>query len=140
MMKKWISLMLVALMLLVAAPVAMAEPEITEDSIVTIVVCKNSANVREKATSDSKKLGEAPVGNTYKLLAVQGDWYKIQFTKSKAGFVYKKFIKVGKKGDVPSGKTATIVGAPKDGVNIRNKPNSSTGKILGVAWNATPSR
>ena len=113
MMKKWISLLLVGLMLLGAAPVAMADPEITEDSVAIIVNCKNSANVREFATSDSKKLGEAPRGKVFKLLAKDGDWYKIQFTSSKTGFVYKKFVKVAKKSDLPTGKS----------------------KILGVAYN-----
>ncbi len=133
MMKKWISLLLVALMLLAVAPVAMADPEITEDSIATIVNCKNSANVREQATSDSKKLGEAPRGRTYKLLAVEGDWYRIQFKTDKAGYVYKKYVQVGKKGDAPKTDTATVTNAP-NGVNIRAKASSSS-KILGVAYN-----
>jgi len=133
MMKKWISLLLVALMLLAVAPVAMADPEITEDSILTIVNCKNSANVREQANADSKKLGEAPRGKSYKLLALEGDYYKIQFTKEKAGYVYKKFGQVGKKGDAPLKDTATVTNAP-DGVNIRAKASSSS-KILGVAYN-----
>ena len=133
MMKKWISLLLVGLMLLGAAPVAMADPEITEDSVAIIVNCKNSANVREFATSDSKKLGEAPRGKVFKLLAKDGDWYKIQFTSSKTGFVYKKFVKVAKKSDLPTGKTATVTNAP-NGVNIRAKASSKS-KILGVAYN-----
>ncbi len=131
MMKKWISLLLVALVLLGAAPFTLAEPEINEDSIVIIVNCKNSANVREKATSDSKKLGAAKRGNTYKLLAVDGNWYKIQYTKEKAGYVFHKYVKVGKKGDIPTGKIATVTNAP-NGVNIRQTPN---GKILGEAHN-----
>ena len=132
-MKKWISLLLVALMLLAVAPAAMADPEITEDSIITIVNCTNSANVREQATSDSKKLGEAPRGKSYKLLAVEGDWYKIQFKTDKVGYVYKKFVQVGKKGDTPKKDTVTVTNAP-DGVNIRAKASSSS-KILGVAYN-----
>ena len=128
MMKKWISLLLVGLMLLGAAPVAMADPEITEDSVAIIVNCKNSANVREFATSDSKKLGEAPRGKVFKLLAKDGDWYKIQFTSSKTGFVYKKFVKVAKKSDLPTGKTATVTNAP-NGVNIRAKASSKSKKL-----------
>lgn len=132
-MKKWISLLLVALMLMAIAPVAMADPEITADSIITIVNCRNSANVREKATSASNKLGEASRGNTYQLLAVEGDWYKIQYKKDQAGFVYKKFVQVGKKGDAPLKDTVTVTNAP-NGVNIRAKAKSS-GKVLGVAYN-----
>ncbi len=129
-MKKWISLMLAALMLLAVAPVVMADPEITEDSIVTIVNCNNYANVHESASKDSKVLGWAPRGNTYKLLAAEGDYYKIEY-KSTTGYVHKKLAKVGKKGTTPSGKIATVTNAP-NGVNIRQKPN---GKILGEAHN-----
>ena len=133
MMKKWISLLLVVLILVAAAPFAMADPEITEDSIVTIVNCNNSANVREKASSDSKKLGEARRGYTFQLLGIEGDWYKIQFKKDVKGYVYKKFVKVGKKGDAPVVDTATVTNAP-NGVNIRAKASSSS-EILGVAHN-----
>ena len=133
MMKKWISLLLVALLLMAFAPVAMADPEITEDSIVTIINCNNSANVRQAATSDSKKLGEARRGYRFQLLAVEGDWYKIQFKKDVTGYVYKKFVKVGKKSDAPLSDTATVTNAP-NGVNIRAKASSSS-KILGVAYN-----
>ena len=133
MMKKWISLLLVALMLMALAPVAMAAPEITEDSIVTIVNCRNSANVRQKADSNSKKLGEAARGKTYQLLALEGDWYKIQYTKDQAGFVYKKYAQVGKKGEAPKNDTVTVTNAP-NGVNIRAKAKSSS-KILDVAQN-----
>jgi len=133
MMKKRISLVLVAVMLLALAPLAMADPEITEDSIVTIVNCKNSANVREQASSSSKKLGEARRGKTFQLLAVEGNWYKIQFTKTQAGYVFHKFVKVGKKGDAPLVDIVTVTNAP-NGVNIRAKASSSS-KILGVAHN-----
>ena len=133
MMKKMISFLLVALMLMAFVPVAMADPEITADSIVTIVNCRNSANVREKANSTSKKLGEARRGNTFQLLAVEGDWYKIQYRKEQPGFVYKKYVQVGKKGDAPLKDTVTVTNAP-NGVNIRAKAKSSS-KILDVAHN-----
>ena len=125
--------MLVALMLLAIVPVTMAAPEINEDSIAIIVNCKNSANVRAKASSNSKKLGEAARGSSYKLLAADGDWYKIQYTKSKTGFVFHKYVKVGKKGDEPSSSKVTVTNAP-NGVNIRAKASSKS-NILGVAYN-----
>ena len=133
MMKKMISLLLVALMLVALAPVAMADPEITADSIVTIVNCRNSANVREKASSASTKLGEAQRGKTFQLLAVEGDWYKIQYKTDVTGYVYKKYVQVGKKGDAPLKDTVTVTNAP-NGVNIRAKAKNS-GKVLGVANN-----
>jgi uncharacterized protein YgiM (DUF1202 family) len=122
-----------ALMLIAAAPVAMADPEITEDSILTIVNVKHSANVREQATSDSKKLGEAKKGKTFKLLDVDGDWYKIQYTTSKVGYVFHEYGKVGKKGDSSLSGTGTVV-KESGRVNIRSKP-STKGDILGTAVN-----
>ena len=138
MMKKWISLLLVALMVFAVAPVTMADPVITEDSIVTIINCKKYANVHATADKSSEVIGWAPLGNTYKLLAAEGDYYKIQFTSSKVGYVSKKLCKVGKKGDIPSGaKIATLVREPDsgNGVNIRDAASSKTGKILGIAHN-----
>lgn len=132
-MKKWVSLLLIALILLAAAPVAMADPEITEDSIITIVNCKNYANVHELADKGSKVLGWAPRGNIYKLLAAEGNYYKIQYKKETVGYVHKSLAKVGKKTDPPTGKIATVTNAP-DGVNIRAKASSKS-KILGVAYN-----
>ena len=76
-MKKWISLLLVALVLLTFAPMTMAEP-ITEDSVVIILNCKNSVNFRKAASSSSTKLGDLKRGAVCKLLAVEGDWYKIE--------------------------------------------------------------
>ena len=139
MMKKWISLLLVALMVLAVAPVAMADPEITEDSIVTIINVKNYANVHAAASKSSEVLGWAPVGNTYKLLAAEGDFYKIQYKSDKVGYVHKTLCKVGKKGDIPSGsKIATLVNEPSsgNGVNIRTSPSSKTSSnIVGIAHN-----
>ena len=133
-MKKWISLFLVVLTLLAFAPVAMADPEIDADSVITIINCKNSANVHSKADSKSKKLGEAKRGKTFQLLAAEGDYYKIQFKSDVQGYVYKKFGKMGKKGDVPDPKTnVTVTNAP-NGVNIRAKASTNS-TILGVAHN-----
>ena len=133
--KKWISFLLIVLMLIGAAPVTMADPEITEDSVAIIVNCRKSANVHKKASKKSKKLGEAKRGSAYKLLAHEGSYYQIQFTKKKTGYVHQKYVKVGKKGDVPpaSSKKVMVTNAPY-GVNVRAKASSKS-NILGVANN-----
>ena len=131
--RKWLCIVLAVLMLIPVAPVVMADPEIDENSIVTIVNVRNSANVREQATSESNLLGVARRGKTYKLLALEGEgkWYKIQYTSDKVGYVFHLYVKVGKKGDTPLSGTATVV--KKTGrVNIRSKP-STKGDILGAA-------
>ena len=102
---------------------------------VTITNC-TSANVRQSADSNSNKLGEAKRGKTFPLLAVEGKWYKIQYTSSQVGYVYYEYVKTGKAGEAtpkPTGNTVTVVNA-KNGVNIRAKASSSS-KILGVAEN-----
>lgn len=131
-MKKWLCFVLTALMLFAAAPVAMAEP-ITENSILTIVNVKHSANVREQATSNSKKLGEAKRGKTYQLLAQEGNWYKIQYTAEKVGYVFHRYGKVGKKGEAPLSGIGTVVTDASE-VNIRAKP-SIKATILGTTVN-----
>lgn len=134
--RKWLCIVLAVLMLIAAAPVAMADPEITEDSIVTIVNVKHSVNVRESASSESNKLGEAKKGKTFKLLAVEGEgkWYKIQYKSDKVGYVFHLYVKVGKKGEQPVTGKGTVV---KDTgrVNIRSKPSTKGDNIVGTAVN-----
>ena len=104
-----------------------------EGSTVTIVNCDTSVNVRAKATSSSKKIGDAKKGKTYKLLAVAGNWYKIQYTSSTAGYVFHTYVKVGKSSDAPAGNVGTIVNV-NTAVNIRAKASSDS-KKLGTAVN-----
>jgi len=127
-MKKWISLLLVALVLLTFAPMTMAEP-ITEDSVVIILNCKNSVNFRKAASSSSTKLGDLKRGAVCKLLAVEGDWYKIEY-KSQTGYVFKSYVKQGKKDTILKSGEAMVTYAPKGSVNIYEKAGS---KKLGTA-------
>ena len=131
--RKWICFVLAAVMLLATAPVAMAQEKlvINENSIVTIVNCENSVNVRDRATSNSLSLGEAQKGEIFQLLAVEGNWYKIQFTKDQTGYVFHYYAKLGSMTDFTG--IGTVVNAP-DGVNIREKASSKS-EILGVAQN-----
>lgn len=99
----------------------------------TIVNCNKAANVREKATDDSKLLGTAKRGTTYKVLAKAGNWVKIQYTSEKAGYVFKTYIKLAdESSEPPTGeRTATIVNC-KVAVNVRAKASSKS-KLLGTA-------
>ena len=113
-MKKWISLLLVALTLLAFAPVTMADP-ITEDSVVIILNCKNSAYLRGSASKSGNKLADVKRGSVCKLLAIDGDWYKIEY-KSKTGFVNKNYVKQGKKDTILKSGYAMLTYAPDGGV------------------------
>ncbi len=107
-----------------------------DGSTVTIVNCKSWVNVREKATSSSKKLGTAKKGKTFKLLAVEGKWYKIQYTSGKVGYVFHSYVKVGS-GTAPapdpdptpiSGDKGYIVNCHTC-VNVRKKASSNSTKL-----------
>ena len=105
-----------------------------DGSIVTIVNCKTSVNVRSKATSSSAKLGQAKKGKTYKLLGVEGSWYKIQYTADKVGYVFHSYVKVGS-GTAPApdpdpvpGQKGYIVNC-RTAVNVRKRATSSSTKL-----------
>ncbi len=99
----------------------------------TIVNCKVAANVREKATSNSKLLGTAKRGKTYEVLATAGSWVKIRYDAGTDGYVFKTYIRIGSEGTDPgpSGKTAMIVNC-REAVNVREKATSKS-KLLGTA-------
>ena len=108
-----------------------------DGSTVTIVNCNSWVNVRTKASSSSKKLGTAKKGKVFKLLGVEGKWYKIQYTSDKVGYVFHSYVKVGS-GTAPtpdptpvSGDTGTIHNCTS-WVNVREKASSSS-KKLGTA-------
>ena len=103
-----------------------------EGKVGTIVNCRTSTNVREKATSDSEKLGTAKRGEQFKVLATAGNWVKIQYKTDKAGYVFKTYIKVtNESSEQPvEGKRGMIVNC-KYAVNVRAKASDSS-KILGT--------
>ena len=57
------------------------------------VKCQNHINVREKATKESKLLGTAKNGETFKVLGKSGNWIKIDFN-GQEGYVYKTYFKI----------------------------------------------
>ena len=97
-----------------------------------IVKCKNYVNVREKASSSSKKLGNLRRGEEVSVISISGKWVKIAY-KGGTAYVFGEYVSSAKPDYAVVGKTATIVNA-ENGVNIRAKATSSS-KILGVAYN-----
>ncbi|MBQ3652665.1 MAG: SH3 domain-containing protein, partial [Clostridia bacterium] len=92
----------------------------------------NYVNVREKADSSSKILGNLRRGEEVSVISVGEKWVKIAY-KDGTGYVFGEYVSSAKPDYAVVGKTATIVNA-EDGVNIRAKASSSS-KILGVAYN-----
>jgi uncharacterized protein YgiM (DUF1202 family) len=54
----------------------------TETTVSGKVKATTNVNVRKEASQTSTKLGTAVAGNTYELLGVEGEWYKINFNGS----------------------------------------------------------
>ncbi len=104
-----------------------------EGKVGTIVNCRTAANVREKATSDSKLLGTVKKGETFTVTATAGNWVKIKYSGDAEGYVYKSYIRIKDKdaGTQTDGRTAMIVNC-KYAVNVRAKASSKS-KILGTA-------
>lgn len=141
-MKKALGLILAAVLLLSALPVA-AIAEETDQTVTatevnekaqkgTIVNCKTAANVRAKASSKSELLGKAKKGETYTVLGTSGNWVKIDYN-GKDGYVFNRYISVkGTPDDTPvEGKQGRIVNC-KTAANVRAKASSKS-KLLGTA-------
>ena len=113
-----------------------------EGSTVTIVNCKTSVNVRAKATSSSKKLGQAKKGKVFKLLGIEGNWYKIQYTADQVGYVFHTYGKVGSgtppapdpgpgpdPGPAPGPGEKGYIANCRNSVNVRKKATSASTKL-----------
>ena len=105
--------------------------------IVTIVNCKNSVNVRKGPSSKTAKIGTALKGTKYKLLEVDGYWYKIQYKTNVAGYVFIDYVKMGRgtpsqdePEPEPSGdeRIITIINC-KTACNVRRGGSTSYAKI-----------
>ena len=106
-------------------------------NIATIVHCRVSVNVRSGPGTNNSKIGTAPKGEQYTCLGVSddGNWYKIQYTSSKEGYVHKDYIELStgsaSQPDEPTGQTVTIVHC-NEWVNVREGAGTNT-KKLGTA-------
>ena len=106
-------------------------------NIATIVNCRVSVNVRSGPGTSNSKIGTAPKGEQYTCLGVSddGNWYKIQYTSSKEGYVYKDYIELStgsaSEPDEPTGQTVTIINC-NEWVNVREGAGTNT-KKLGTA-------
>lgn len=58
------------------------------------VVLADRLNVREKPDVESKRMGYIDNGEKVKLLEKDGDWLKVQYTGSKAGYVAAEYVTV----------------------------------------------
>ena len=107
------------------------DPEPTGKTL-TIVNCNEWVNVRAGGNSSTAKIGTAPKGAKYSYLGKSGNYYKIQYTASKVGFVHKKYAKISGSDPEPSGDmVVSIVNCHTD-CNVRAGASSNTA-LLGTA-------
>ena len=64
----------------------------------TVVNCQRRVNVRAKANGASQQIGFAHLGAKYRIIGESGDWYQIQYTSSKVGYIWKTYLST-KSGD-----------------------------------------
>ena len=93
-----------------------------------IVNCKKAVNVRAKATKDSKLLGTAEKGETFRVLGKSGKWIKVDFN-GKTGYIYHTYIKLIDEKEAVKGKIGKIV---DDDICVREMPKSRS-TLLGTA-------
>lgn len=115
-----------------------------------VVNCKKRVNVRSQPSGASKQVGYANLGARYRILGQVGNWYKIQYSSSKEGYIWASYLEL-------STVTASYVSAgastPTDGgttttptkvtitncnsyVNVRKGAGTSTEKIGTAALNS----
>ena len=118
---------------LVAEAVLEVTPATTTATMATVVNCNESVNVRKGPSSSTKKLGTAPKGAQFKVLGVEGDWYKVQYTATSAGYIHKNYISTQSVTETPEtpvikpagdNEIVTIVNC-KVSVNVRSGAGTS---------------
>lgn len=59
-----------------------------------VVNCKKRVNVRSQPSGASKQVGYANLGARYKILGQVGNWYKIQYSSSKEGYIWATYLEL----------------------------------------------
>ena len=118
---------------LVAEAVLEVTPATTTATMATVVNCSESVNVRKGPSSSTTKLGTAKKDAQFKVLGVEGDWYKVQYTATSAGYIHKNYISTQSVTETPEtpvikpagdNEIVTIVNC-KVSVNVRSGAGTS---------------
>lgn len=116
-----------------------------------VVNCKKRVNVRSQPSGASKQVGYANLGARYKVLGQVGNWYKIQYSSSKEGYIWASYLELssvtasyvsaGASTSTGGGSTTTTptkvtITNCNSYVNVRKGAGTSTEKIGTAALNA----
>lgn len=96
------------------------------------ITSKNAVNVYSGPGREYKFIGEAMSTNTYDFIGQDGDWYCIQFTSEKRGYVPVKYstIEGGLVWRGGIGEVAAVVrNTHYNALNVRNKPDKDSSVI-----------
>ena len=117
---------------------AAAEAEAQEEANSFNGTVTGKINVREKADSSSKKLGQIEKGTTIKIYAKEGDFYKFDYNGTKA-YIAAEYVKTGDatEQEPEEEEQPTTTASLEKGtvvtlnatVNIRSKMDSSSSKV-----------
>ena len=55
----------------------------------------SSANIRQKPTTSSEKIGKAKNGDTFEFVSLDSDWYEVKLADGSTGFISAEYIKEG---------------------------------------------
>lgn len=111
---------------------------------VTGTVTEITVNVREKATTKSKKIMYVTQDDKVEVLEKEGEWYKIQY-KKKTGYILGKYIKVNDKELTSKNKSESKVEEPVEelkeepSTNIAQKWKIEKGTAIRIVPNITSS-
>ena len=126
-------------------------PELTVPDILGLGQTTTNVNFREEASSSSKKLGQIKSGETVTLYSLADGWYAVEYNGTR-GYLYAKYVKMiaqssgstggvvpegggsdssGSGGNTESNAGVQLaIGAASGELNFRDKPSTSTGKVL----------
>lgn len=131
-MKKSISAMLVAVLLLCWTAVAYAAPASARFGV---AYRSNTVNLRSRPTQNSAHLGTYAKGTWVQITGESGNWYSVYTRDGKTGYMSKNYVEV-----IPEAYAAVaLVKNPKASgfLNLRSTP-SYHAPVLGIYYNTAP--
>ncbi|MFC4320905.1 SH3 domain-containing protein [Litchfieldia salsa] len=95
------------------SPVPPSSDHSEDSNVSTIKILHNGTNIRSSASTSTSVIARANEGDTFKILGTEGDWYKIEISTGKVGYIAGWIVQVI--GDTPA--------VQKPGVNqyLKNK-------------------
>jgi len=99
----------------------------TETVDEVVIVTGNMVNIREGKGTDTNTIGKARKGDKLDALEVSGDWYKVELSNGKVGYIHKDYLKTAADAKIDAAKeTDKKTGADAEKVASDNKETMGT--------------